>query len=103
MLEAHVLVNIVCSGINGERRRVSFAQDLNLAVADLYLTGGEIVVDRALWTLPDDTSDAQYILTTHIDIVVNDALHNARMVTKINKGQVFPVLTTVPYPPAHTH
>ena len=78
VLEADVLVDVVGAGVDRERRRVGLAQHLDDAVADLDLTGRQGGVDGALRALAHDAGDAHDVLAAHVDVVVDDALDDAR-------------------------
>ena len=101
MLQADVLVDLVGAGVDRERRRRGAAQDLDFAVADLDLAGRQVVVDRALGPHTDRARDLQDVLAAHIDVVVDDALDDARVVAQVDECQVLAVLTATTDPAAH--
>ena len=77
MLEPDVLVDVVGASIDGERRRRGAAQDLHLAIANLDAAGRQGVVDGALGTLTNRAGDPEHVLAAHVDVIVDDALHDA--------------------------
>ena len=100
VLEADVLVDVVGAGVDRERRRVGLAQHLDDTVADLDLAGREVGVDRALRALADDAGDPHDVLAAHVDVVVDDALDDARVVAQVDERQVLAVLATAADPAA---
>ena len=53
------------------------AEDLDVAVADLDLAGRQVLVDRALRPRTDRAGDPEHVLAADVDVVVDDALHDA--------------------------
>ena len=100
VLEADVLVDVVGAGVDRERRRVGLAQHLDDAVADLDLAGREAGVDGPLRTLADDAGDPHDVLAAHVDVVVDDALDDARVVAQVDEGEVLTVLAAATHPAA---
>ena len=101
MLQARVLVHLVGAGVDGERRRLSRAQDLDHALTQLDLAGGEVWVDRAFEASAHDAGDAYHVLTAHVDVVVDDALHDAGVIAHIDERELRPVLTPARDPTAN--
>src|SRR3546814_4277957 len=64
--EAHVLVDPIGPLVDRERRRLGGREDLDGAVADLDLTGGQRVVQRALGTGPDRAGDPHDVLPAQL-------------------------------------
>ena len=100
VLEADVLVDVVGAGVDRERRRVGLAQDLDLALAQLDLAGRQVLVDRALRPLADDAGDPQHVLAAHVDVVVDHALHDARVVAQVDEGEMLAVFAATADPAA---
>lgn len=95
------LVDVVGAPVERERRRLGGRQDLDRAVLELDLTGGQVVVDRSLGPLGDGAGDAQHVLAAHVGVVVHHALQHARVVSQVHERQVLAVLATLGDPPAH--
>ena len=77
VLEPDVLVDVVGASIDRERRRRGAAQDLHLAVANLDPAGRERIVDGALGPFTNRAGEPEHVLAAHVDVVVDDALHDA--------------------------
>ena len=100
MLEPDVLVDVVSPSVDRERRRVGLAQHLDDTVADLDLARRKPGVDGPLRTLANDAGDPHDVFAAHVDVVVDDALHDARVVTQIDEGEMLTVLAATAHPPA---
>ena len=101
VLQPHVLVDVVGAGVDRERRRIGGPQHLHRAVADLHLAGRDVRVDRALRTLADGAGDPHDVLAAHVHGVVDDALHDPRVVAHVDEGEVLTVFAATGDPPAH--
>ena len=100
VLEADVLVDVVGAGVDREGRWVGFAEHLDDAVTDLDLTGREPGVDGALRTLAHDAGDPHDVFAADVDVVVDDALHDARVVAQVDEGEMLTVFPTTAHPTA---
>ncbi len=87
-------------GIDRERRRVGAAEHLDLALPEFDVAGRQVVVDRALGPLADDTGDAQHVLAAHVDVVVDHTLDDAGVVAQVDEGEVLAVLAAAADPAA---
>ena len=80
MFEADVLVNVVGACVDRERWRRGAAQDLDFAVTDFDLACRQVIVDRSLGAHANGACDFEHVLAADVDIVVDNALNDARMV-----------------------
>src|SRR4029079_13681318 len=94
--------------VDRERHRFGLVQDLEHARADLDLTGGERVVDRALRARPDGAFDAEYVLAAHAvrglaagALGIDHHLHDPGGVADIEKDHAAVVATAVDPPAEH--
>src|SRR5690606_38115752 len=99
VLETDPLVDLVGPLVDRERRRERLAEDLDLALPDLDLAGGEVLVDRALRARADDAGDPDDVLGTHVDVAVDHALDDAGVVAQVDERQVVAVLAAAGDPP----
>ncbi len=100
VLETDVLVDVVGASIDRERWWIGLAEHLDLALAQLDPAGRQVLVDRALGPVAHDAGDAQHVLAANVDVVVDHALDDARVVSQVDEGQMLPVLTTTADPAA---
>ena len=102
VLQANVLVDVVSASVDRERRWRGRTQDLDFAVTDFDLAGWQVVIDRSLRAHTDGARDLEDVFAADVDIVVDDALDDARVVAQINKCEVFAMLTSTTNPATHT-
>src|SRR5690606_15235519 len=89
--------------VDRERRRLGRAQDLDRAVPDLDLAGGQVGVGGALGPDADDAGDAHHPLVAHVDRAVHDALDDALAVAQVDEREVLAVLAAAGDPAAQRH
>ena len=63
--------------------------------------GRQVLVDRALGTLTDDTGDTHYVLGAHVDVVVDHALGDARVIAQVDEGEMLAVFAAASDPAGH--
>ena len=86
--------------VDGERRGVGRREDLDGAVLQLDLSGGELGVDRALDAVLDRAGDAQHILVAQVVGLLDDALGDAGAVAQVDECEVLAVLSAALDPAA---
>ncbi len=101
VLQPDVLVDVVGPRVDREWRRVSRPQHFHRAVADLDLAGRQVRVDGPVRTLAHGAGDAHDVLAAHVHRVVDDALHDPRVVAHVDEGEVLAVLAAAGHPSAH--
>src|SRR3546814_971282 len=89
-----------CAVVKRERRRLGGGQDLDGAVLQLDLAGGQLAVRGALEAALHGAGDAQHVLAPQIVGLGHDALGDARAVAQVDEGQVLTVLAPVLHTPA---
>ncbi len=97
VLQTEVLVDAVGTRVDGERRGQRGAEYFDLAFADFDLASRQRWVDRSFRPGAYYSGDANDVLRPHVDIVVDDTLRNAGVVTDVEKRKMLSVL------PAPTH
>jgi hypothetical protein len=100
VLEADVLVDVVGSRVDRERRRLGRPQHFDPALPDLDVTGGQVVVGGAVGTSPHDTGDAYDVFAADVDTVVDHALNDATVIADVDEGQFVAVFTSLGHPSA---
>src|SRR5690606_19518954 len=89
--------------VDREGRRLGRAQDLDRAVPDLDLAGGQVGVGGALGPDPDHPGDAHDPLVAHVHGAVDDALDDALAVAQVDEREVLAVLAAAGDPAAQRH
>src|SRR5206468_11972999 len=84
-------------------RRLGDVEDLDAAVADLDLAGGQVGVRGALGPMANGAGDAHHVLAADVDRSVDDALDDAGVVAQIDEREVLAVLAPAADPPAQRH
>ena len=100
--QAHGLVGLG-PVVDGERWRFGLVEHLDRAVADLHLARADARIDGALGPLPDGADDGDHPFVPHVGGVVDDALHDARVVAQVDEGEVLAVLPSPRHPAAQAH
>ncbi len=98
ILETNVLVDVVGTSVDRERRRFGRSQNLDTTLPDFHLTRCQVAVDRSLGTGTNDSGHAHHVFATNVDTVVDDALHDSAVVPDVDECEFVAVLATLGNP-----
>ena len=101
VLQADVLVDVVGAGVDRERRRLGACAAPRPWHSPISTSPvGRFGVDGALRAGAHDAGDPHDVLAAHVDVVVDDALHDAGVVAHVDERQVLAVLAAAGDPAA---
>ncbi|CAB4608645.1 unannotated protein [freshwater metagenome] len=101
ILQTNRFINIIGALIYREWWWLRGVQDFDDTLSHFHLARRQCCVDSAFRTSANDTRDAHDVFTANINIVVDHALDDSGVVTKVYECQLFTVLTTATDPATH--
>jgi hypothetical protein len=76
-LQAHILVNVISTCINGERRRFGRAKNFDDAFANLNFACAQVAIDSSVWSRAHDARNLDDVFASDVNSIVDDTLNDS--------------------------